>query len=190
MILRAGAKLIDVEFAVCTALAQAGETAVLCGGSAAAYYVPDEYQSLDVDFILHVGAARHVIDRALATLGYAWVAEGFYEHSELPYTVEFPVGPLAIGREEVVTWRTDRRAHQILHVLTPTDVVRDRFLHYWAWKDEGAFRVALAVARAKPREVDLDAFRAWCGREAQADRDYDPKEVDRFLKALTGPRGL
>ncbi|MGD0050651.1 MAG: hypothetical protein ABSD03_02380 [Vulcanimicrobiaceae bacterium] len=184
--LAAGASLIDVEFAACTVLAQAGETAVLCGGSAAAYYVPDDYQSLDVDFMLHVGQARHTVDRALATLGYERVTEGFYEHPVLPYALEFPVGPLAIGREEVGSWRTDRRAHELLHVLTPTDVVRDRFLHYWAWKDESAFRVALAVARAKPREVDLDAVRAWALRELAADRTYDPEEIDRFFNALAG----
>lgn len=184
MSLAAGASLVDVEFAVCTVLAQAGETAVLCGGSAAAYYVPDEYQSFDVDFILHVGAARHGIDRALEGLGYARVREGFYEHAALPYMVEFPIGPLAIGREEVASWRTDRRAHEILHVLTPTDVVRDRFLHYWAWKDEGALRVALAVARAKRREVDLDEVRAWCEREMRADRSYDPEDVERLFQSL------
>ncbi|MGD1068494.1 MAG: hypothetical protein ABR975_16930 [Vulcanimicrobiaceae bacterium] len=180
-----GASLIDVEFAACTVLAQAGETAVLCGGSAAAFYVPHEYQSLDVDFILHVGKARHTLDRALATLGYARVAEGFYEHPQLPYALEFPIGPLAIGREEVTGWRTERRAHELLHVLSPSDVVRDRFLHYWAWKDETAFNAAVAVAKAKPREVDLDAVRAWCAREMEADRSYDPEDVDRLFHSLS-----
>jgi len=182
--LAAGASLIDVEFAVCSVLAQAGETAVLCGGSAAAFYVPTEYESLDVDFILHVGKARHTLDHALARVGYARVAEGFYEHPQLPFAIEFPIGPLAIGREEVTGWRTERRHHELLHVLTPTDVVRDRFLHYWAWKDETAFRAAVAVARAQPREVDLEAVRAWCEREMEADRTYDPEDVERLFAAL------
>lgn len=184
MILRAGATLIDVAFAACTALARAGETAVLCGGSAAAYYVPDEYQSLDIDFILHIGTARHIVDRALAAIGYERNVEGFYRHPALPYTVEFPVGPLAIGREEVTSWRTDRRGEQLLHVLTPPDVVRDRFLHYWAWQDEGALRVAAAVARKRRGDVDLKAFRAWTRRELAADRSYDPSDVERFIALL------
>jgi hypothetical protein len=61
--LPAGAPLVDVAFAACTVLERAGETAVLCGGSAAAFYVPDLYSSLDIDFVVEVGAAPHVVDR-------------------------------------------------------------------------------------------------------------------------------
>ncbi|HEX3462459.1 MAG TPA: hypothetical protein VHS78_00215 [Candidatus Elarobacter sp.] len=184
MILNAGASLVDVAFAACTVLAQAGETAVLCGGSAAAYYVPDLYQSLDVDFVVEVGAAPHIVDRALGALGYAWVAEGHYRHPTLPYTLAFPIGPLAIGREYVTAWRTDRRGDLLLHVYTPTDVVRDRFLHYWAWGDRAALDVALAVARARAADVDLDAFRAWTERELAADGSYQVARVARFFDLL------
>ncbi len=183
MTLDDGASLVDVAFAACTVLDSAGETAVLCGGSAAAYYVPERYQSLDVDFVLHVGAARHVVDRAMATIGYLRT-EDFYRREGLPYTIEFPLGPLAVGREPVTAWRTDRRAAGLLHVLTPTDVVRDRFLHYWAWGDRSALDVALAVARAHRPEIDLAAFRAWTERERAADRSYDHARVDRFFSLL------
>ncbi|HEY0393061.1 MAG TPA: hypothetical protein VGD01_01075 [Candidatus Elarobacter sp.] len=169
-------------------LANAGETAVLCGGSAAAYYVPELYQSLDVDFVVEVGAAPHIVDRALATLGYAHAAEGHYRHATLPYTLAFPIGPLAIGREYVTAWRTERRADALLHVLTPTDVVRDRFLHYWAWGDRTALEVALAVARARAGELDLDAVRAWTARELEADPSYEAARVARFFRLLQGDR--
>jgi hypothetical protein len=186
VILSEQSSLVDVAFAACTVLARAGETAVLCGGSAAAYYVPDLYQSLDIDFVVEVGAAPHVVDRALATIGYARVAEGHYRHATLPFTLAFPIGPLAIGREYVTAWRTDRRGDLLLHVYTPTDVVRDRFLHYWAWGDRTALDVALAVARARPGEVDLDAFRAWTERERTADHSYDTSRIGRFLTLLSG----
>ncbi len=186
--LAAAATLADVAFAVCSALDGAGETAVLCGGSAAAYYVPGQYHSLDVDFVLHVGRARVVVDRALESVGYARAAGDFYRHPELPYTIEFPIGPLAIGRERVTTWRTDRRDGALLHVLAPLDVVRDRFLHYWAWGDRSALEVALAVARDRAADVDLDAFRGWTERELSADRSYDAARVARFFRALAEPR--
>ncbi|HEV3089221.1 MAG TPA: hypothetical protein VGX96_18595 [Candidatus Elarobacter sp.] len=184
MILSERATLVDVAFAACTVLERAGETAVLCGGSAAAYYVPDLYQSLDVDFVVEVGAAPHVVDRALATLGYARAAEGHYRHATLPYTLAFPIGPLAIGREYITSWRTDRRDDLLLHVYTPTDVVRDRFLHYWAWGDRTALDVALAVARTRAREVDLDAVRDWTERELAADASYDASRIGRFFTLL------
>jgi hypothetical protein len=184
VILTAAATLVDVAFAACTVLERAGETAVLCGGSAAAYYVPDLYQSLDVDFVVEVGAAPHVVDRALATIGYAFVAEGHYRHETLPYMLAFPIGPLAIGREFVTAWRTDRRGESLLHVYRPTDVVRDRFLHYWAWGDRTALDVALAVARARAGDVDLEAFRDWTERELAADRSYDASRIGRFFSSL------
>lgn len=184
MTLAAGATLIDVAFAVCSALDRAGETAVLCGGSAAAYYVPDRYHSLDVDFVLHVGRARIVVDRALAGLGYGRERD-FYRHPALPYTIEFPIGPLSIGRERVTAWRTDRRGDALLHVLSPADVVRDRFLHYWAWGDRSALEVAVAVARDCAGAVDLARFRAWTERELNADRSYDAGRITTFLAALS-----
>jgi hypothetical protein len=185
VILAEDASLVDVAFAACTVLARAGETAVLCGGSAAAYYVPDLYQSLDIDFVVEVGAAPHIVDRALATIGYAHVAEGHYRHATLPYSLAFPIGPLAIGREYVRSWRTERRGEALLHVYTPTDVVRDRFLHYWAWGDRTALDVALAVARARRGEVDLEAFRLWTERELAADASYDAGRVARFFRSLS-----
>ena len=184
MILPVDASLVDVAFAACTVLDRAGETAVLCGGSAAAYYVPNLYSSLDVDFVVEVGAAPHVVDRALATIGYKRASEGHYRHERLPYTLAFPIGPLAIGREYIASWRTERRDDLVLHVYTPTDVVRDRFLHYWAWGDRTALDVALAVARAHAPEIDLAAFTAWTQRELAADPSYDPSRIGRFLTNL------
>ena len=64
--------------------------------------------------------------------------------------------------------------------------MRDRFLHYWAWGDRTALDVALAVARARPDEVDLDAFRAWTERERAADHSYDTSRIGRFLTLLSG----
>ena len=46
--------LVEVAFAVCTALARAGVTAVLSGGGAATFYAPEAIQSYDLDFILEV----------------------------------------------------------------------------------------------------------------------------------------
>jgi hypothetical protein len=186
VILSENATLIDVAYAACTVLDGAGEIAVLCGGSAAAYYVPEQYQSLDIDFVLQVGAAPHIVNRALATLGYERVADGVYGHQALPYTLAFPVGPLAIGRDYIRAWRTERRGGQLLRVYTPTDVVRDRFLHYWTWHDRTALEAALAVGRARRAELDLAAFRLWAEREIAADGTYDRAQIEPFLNLLDG----
>ena len=43
--------LVEVATAVCTALEQAGVTAVLTGGSAATFHAPEAYQSSDIDVV-------------------------------------------------------------------------------------------------------------------------------------------
>lgn len=183
--LRSNATLTDVAFAVCTALEHAGEHAVLCGGSAASYYVPETYQSRDLDFVLRFAARTKVVDEALRPLGYVRTPERMYAHPAIPYTVEFPAGPLAIGSETIETTATERRGQEVLYVLLPTDVVRDRCMSYWAWADQTALSVGLAVASACAPSIDLRAIEAWTDRELNsAPAAYDRVRRNHFLDEL------
>jgi hypothetical protein len=190
--LDANSTLTDVAFVVCTALERAREHAVLCGGSAATFYVPEKYESRDLDFVLHFGALTTVVDAALAPLGYIRAPEKLYRHPVARFTVEFPPGPLAIGSETVTKHATERRGDLVLHVYSPTDVVRDRFMHFWAWGDERALRVALDVAAACCPAIDVASIEAWTERELRAAPVYDRSRRDRFLveleSAVTRPR--
>jgi hypothetical protein len=178
------ATLTDVAFAVCSALERAGEHAVLCGGSAATYYIPEAYQSRDLDFVLRFGARAKDVDAALLPLGYVRAPERLYKHPKILYTVEFPAGPLAIGSETVSIYATVHRGDQVLHVYAPTDVVRDRFMHFWAWGDQGALAVALAVASARSDEIDTKSIKAWTEREIAGNALYDRGRRDHFLAEL------
>ena len=182
--LDADATLSDVAFAVCTAIERAGERAVLCGGSAATYYAPEAYQSRDLDFVLRFSAQTRSIDDALRPLGYHRAPERLYRHPTIVYTVEFPAGPLAIGSETVDIFATEVRGELLLHIYTPTDVVRDRFMHYWAWGDQVALRVALDVAAAQSSAIDGAGITAWTERELARDAIYDRKRRDHFLAEL------
>jgi hypothetical protein len=177
--------LVDIAFAVCTALDHAGIVGVLTGGSAATYYVPERYQSLDVDFVLRIAPQRHVVDEAMATTGYALAPSGIYKHPDTSVTVEFPRGPMAIGRDIIQTWSTDRRGEHVLHVNSVTDCVRDRFMHFWAWNDRSALDVALAVATQHRSAFDAAAFRAWTEAERAADSSYSQECVDEFFGRLS-----
>lgn len=57
----------------------------------------------------------------------------------------------------------------MLHVLSPTDVVRDRFLHFYAWSDPSAYVSAATIGRAIYDLVDWAVFEDWARREAAAD---------------------
>lgn len=118
--------LDQLAFIVCTALETDGTTAILSGGGADTVYAPDAYQSRDLDFIFEYWSATGTPSvTPLLNLGFVLNGQS-YTHPMTHYTVDFPVGPLAIGIEKVVSWDTLRRGHQVLHILSPTDCVRDR----------------------------------------------------------------
>lgn len=154
--------LTDVAFLVCSALDRLSITAVLTGGSAATYYAPEAYQSRDLDFVLTIHAPGGAA--ALEALGFS-EKDQVYRHPSTHFTIDFPRGPLAVGDEIIAAWRTDRRAGEILHVLSPTDSCRDRLASFLFWNDFSGLEQALAVARAQRRRVDLSVIEDWCQKE-------------------------
>ena len=61
--------LVDVAFAICTALDRAGVRAVLVGGSAATFYA-GAYQSYDIDFVLTSNPLGAKTREAVEALGF------------------------------------------------------------------------------------------------------------------------
>lgn len=171
--------LTDVAFEVGTALHECGVTAVLTGGSAATFHAPEAYQSRDLDFVIEVHAHGAQAERALERLGYR--REGnVYRHALSPLLLEFPPGPLMVGRDPIERWDTHRRGRQVLNVITATDSCRDRLAAYYFWRDWSGLEQALAVARARRDRVDLDRIASWSRVEGNA-AGYD--EFSRRLNA-------
>jgi hypothetical protein len=104
------------------------------------------------------------VDRQLGATGFR-VDKDCYRHPESPYPIEFPPGPLAVGREFLTGWRTVQSAEGILHVLHPTDSVKDRLAAFIHWNDRSGLSQALAVARAIPDDIDLASIEAWAEGE-------------------------
>ena len=161
--------LVDVAFAVSTALDRVGITAVLTGGSAATYYAPDAYQSHDLDFIITFTGDPGQGEPALGSLGYRRQGD-FYVHAAAPFPLEFPPGPLMIGDDLIRAWETETRKKERLHILSPTDCCRDRLAALLYWNDFSGLEQALAVCRAQWSRIDVAAIRDWCGRERQREK--------------------
>jgi hypothetical protein len=119
-----------VAFIVCTALAGQDIAAVLTGGSAATVYAPHAYQSRDMDFILHWQGKTTGGAAVLNSLGYTERGQTWH-HSDSPFTLEFPKGPLAVGDDLIKSWDTLHSGELLLHILTPTDCVRDRLMWFY-----------------------------------------------------------
>ena len=84
-------------------------------------------------------------------------------HDASHFTVEFPRGPLRIGDDVITEPETVRRGDQTLHVVSPTDAVKDRLLKYAAWDDFSSLRAAVGVAIAS--SIDAAAVREFMRRE-------------------------
>ena len=168
--------LVDVAYAVCTALDRAGTTAVLTGGSAATFYAPDAYQSADLDFVITFNS-RGDSEKALFALGYER-RHDFYQHPESPFPLEFPSGPLSVGDDRITRWSTHERGDELLRVLSPTDCCRDRLAAFLHWNDFSSLEQALAVYRTQSLSIDLEIIEDWCTRERQ------PEKFELFVERI------
>ncbi|MDQ2681841.1 MAG: hypothetical protein M3Y21_12620 [Candidatus Eremiobacteraeota bacterium] len=165
--------LIDVCFAVCTVLDRAGTKAVLTGGSAATYYAPHRYQSLDADFVIVMSLDTDSARAALSHLGFT-EAGGIYSHSQSRYTLEFPPGPLAVGAEVIRNYDTVKRKSEILYILSRTDSVCDRLAGFYHWADRSALRTAINIAFGG--QIDLARIKRWSAAERSTEK------FQQFLK--------
>ena len=168
-----------VAAAVAKALAREGIRAVLTGGACASLYTRGKYQSSDLDFILQSAVSATRLDAALATIGFRRRGN-HYEHSVVPFFVEFPAGPLGIGRDLGIRPVRRRVANVPVAVLSPTDSCRDRLAAFYHWQDRQSLAVAVEIAVRNP--VDLKAIRRWSLAEGAAEG------MTEFLAALAQAR--
>ncbi len=168
--------LRELAFIVCTALDHAGSQAVLTGGGAATVYAPETCQSLDIDFVFSFwSAVESVSANPLFELGFER-ENSLYRHPKNPITVEFPAGPLKVGADDILHWDTLKENSQLLHILTPTDCVRDRLAWYLFADDYASLEQAVSVALK--HQIDLELVGSWCAREGES------KKFEAFLHRL------
>lgn len=140
--LHAGSSIEEVAATVSEALASAGITAVLSGGAAVQIYTKGLYVSRDLDF---VSPANHrELDAVLRNLGFSRASGRHYTHGSIPYTLEFPSWPLAIGKELILEWGDLKSGQMTIQILTPTQCVMDRLAAFYFWRDRQALDQAIS----------------------------------------------
>jgi hypothetical protein len=139
---------------------------VLSGGSCVAVYSEGKFVSDDLDFIETRFAKRNQIRDAMIEIGFT-PRDRYYTHAETAYFVEFPSGPLAVGKEPVTSVDEIEFSTGVLRILSPTDCVKDRLAAYYHWNDRQSLEQAVLVAEA--RKVDLREIARWSRAEGMAD---------------------
>jgi hypothetical protein len=165
----------ETAAAVATTLREAGFQAVLTGGGCASIYTRGISQSVDLDFILQTGRAQSDLDRAMSAAGFERQANQYF-HPRARFYVEFPPGPLSIGRDfDITPVQLEIRGRRIL-ALSPTDSCRDRMAAFLHWKDRQNLETAIQIALRN--DIDLARIRSWCSREGV------PEGFDEFMRLL------
>jgi hypothetical protein len=178
--IRRTSSLSTVASSVGDALRRAGIRAVLTGGACASIHSAGKYSSVDADFILEGEVERGQLDAALATLGFQRAGDR-YVHSETPFYVEFPRGPLAIGADDRIRPIERVSGNRRYLALSATDSCRDRLAAFYHWNDRQSFDVAILIARRN--RVRWSVIERWSRAEGFGER------YEEFLKSARRARG-
>jgi len=174
--LGARSTLPDVAVAVSAALDGAGIRAVLTGGGIATIHTRGDYQSEDLDFILQSAPTRQRLDEVLRSIGFERAGD-HYNHKAARFFVEFPRGPLSIGRDLEIRPVEIKVGRRKILGLSSTDSCRDRLAAFYFWNDRQSMDVAVQIALRE--KVDLGAVRRWSEREgmtakcAEFEREFE-----------------
>jgi hypothetical protein len=155
----------DVAFAVGHALRLAGIEAVLTGGACANLYTLGRHASADADFVLGAAASPRAVEAAMRSVGFVRRGDHWF-HPVVRFYVEFPRGPLAIGRDHRLRPVVRERRGAKTLSLSPTDSCRDRLAAFYHWGDRQALGVAVRIALL--HRVRHGVIRDWSLREDAA----------------------
>jgi len=143
-------------------LRERGIEAILTGGACVSVYTDGSYVSKDADFVIRGRVRQAALDTALGELGFERDGDR-YVHPEVPFYLEFPPGPLAIGSDLRIQPVEVAVGNDRVLALSPTDSCRDRLAAFYHWRDRQSLRLAVAIARRQ--QVDLNAIRRWSREE-------------------------
>ena len=159
--------IAEVIAAVAHILRQQSITAVLTGGACASIYTGGRYVSKDVDFILNADVTARQLDNAMALMGFHRSGNQ-YVHPSTPFSVEFPKGPLTIGRDYLIRPHQLKIGRKPVVALSPTDSCRDRLAAFYFWGDRQSLEAAKEIGLRN--RLNFSKIRKWSVEEGFADK--------------------
>lgn len=151
---------------------------VLSGGSCVSFYTENRYQSYDFDFIpLNLFLKRKDLIQVLKEIGFT-EKNRYFQHPDTKYLLEFPQGPLTVGDEAVKEIITEVLSTGSLHIISPTDCIKDRLSGYYHWHDKQCLEQAVLVAQDNP--IDINEIERWSTQEGMQEKFK--QIVHKFIK--------
>lgn len=162
---------------ICETLKEAGVPATLSGGACAQIYSSSKYVTGDLDFVVNYFWSQYgkIIERVMSSFGFKKTGR-IYTNDKIPYSVEFPPGPLEIGEESHIRPVQKKFKTGTLSLLSPTDSVKDRLTSYFYGNDAQCLEQAVMICQMN--KVDMKNIRNWAEHETQPDKF---KEFERRI---------
>lgn len=161
--------LQELAALICENLKKEGLKTTLSGGACAEIYSGAKYVTGDLDFVVNYlwPENEKKIDKVMVALGFKRKGRIFVT-SLIPYSVEFPPGPLSIGEDYrvVPTEITLKTGH--LSLLSPTDSIKDRLTGYFYGNDAQCLQQAIMIFQMN--DADIQAIREWAKIENKPDK--------------------
>lgn len=152
---------------------------MLTGGACVSVYTDGTYVSKDVDFVIQDAPTQAQVDGALSELGFRRDRDR-YVHGEVPFYVEFPAGPLAVGGDLNIHPVELAAPGGTILALSATDICKDRLAAFYHWDDYQSLKQAVAIASRQP--LDLAELRRWSANEGKKEA------FDEFLRQARSVR--
>jgi predicted nucleotidyltransferase len=104
------------------------------GGAAVQFYTQAKYTTKDIDAILW-GDSLEIVNRVMEDLGFhRTTTYRHFEHPSLPFVVEFPSSPIAVGNRLIEETNLIKIGKRSVRVITIEDLIMDRIIAAVEWK--------------------------------------------------------
>lgn len=157
--------LKDLAGFISEALRKKGIDTVLVGGACVTIYSENRYQSYDLDFVTYED--MKLVRRALSELGFI-EKNGYFQHADCPWFVEFVSPPVAVGNEFIQKFDKLKTPLGTIKLLRPVDSVKDRLSSYYYWNDKQGLMQAINICLEQ--KVNLEEIKEWSIRENQENK--------------------
>jgi DNA polymerase III sliding clamp (beta) subunit (PCNA family) len=146
-------------------LEKAGISTVLVGGAAVSVHTGGVHRTTNLDLVPD-DFQRGKIPDVLRRLKFVTRRTRDFVHPECPHlSIRFPMGPVEIDGESPIAPDEIEIEGRRLHLLSPTDCVKDRLASYFHWRSRPFFDQAVLICQHKPGWVDLGQIERWCEAE-------------------------
>ena len=165
--------MVELASYINSHLESQGIFVTVSGGSAVQIYSNGLYTSKDIDMVDMYDESSNKIKKAMEEIGFIQEAKikKYFKHPDSEYYIEFPLGPLGVGDEDISIEQTKtiKTEYGVVRILSATDSLKDRLSGYIFFKDKQNLAQAKDIIKVQKDNIDFDDLERWLKNEKRED---------------------